>query len=86
MTDQREMADQREMTYQREWWEEEPPNELNGLPKHIREKLLANHIMTIDEVRNAGPKRLMEIDGMGSRAVQRVKEWLRAQLHQPSQP
>jgi ERCC4-type nuclease len=65
------------MSDQREWWEEEPPHELHGLPKHVIAKLLNANIRTVQQVRDTGPQRLSEIEGMGPAAIDKVKVWLR---------
>lgn len=66
----------------REWWEEPPPNELEGLPRHIVRKLVAANITSAQQIADAGEKNLLSIDGIGWRAIEEIKHWLREQFRQ----
>jgi hypothetical protein len=61
----------------REWWKE-PPEAIGNLSPHIVDKLVAGGITTIEQVREAGPIRLLEVDGIGRVALEEIRAWLRS--------
>jgi DNA integrity scanning protein DisA with diadenylate cyclase activity len=61
----------------REWWKEPSP-EIDRLSPHIVDKLVAAGISTIAQVREAGPLKLMEVDGIGKVALEEIRTWLRS--------
>lgn len=61
----------------RDWWKRQPP-ELGELSGHIVRKLADADITTVEQVREAGPDKLLEIDGIGKVALEEIKEWLRS--------
>jgi len=60
-----------------QWWKEQP-EELNALSDHIIQKLILAGIKTVEQVRAAGPEKLLAIDGIGRGALQEIKTWLRS--------
>jgi ERCC4-type nuclease len=61
----------------REWWKE-PPEEINGISPHIIERLVAAGINDIQSVRDAGPTKLLEVEGIGKVAFEEIRTWLRS--------
>ena len=59
-----------------DWWKEQP-EEMMALSAHIVDKLANAGITTIGQVREAGPDKLLEIEGIGKVALEEIKTWLR---------
>lgn len=58
------------------WWQEQR-EELTELSDHILNRLIGAGFNTIQDVRNAGPDRLREINGIGNVALEEIRCWLR---------
>jgi DNA integrity scanning protein DisA with diadenylate cyclase activity len=61
----------------REWWKE-PPEAISNLSPHIVDKLVAGGFNDIQSVREAGPLKLMEVEGIGRVALEEIRTWLRS--------
>lgn len=59
----------------RDWWRV-PPEGTPTLSQHIVDKLVAAGISTVEAVKEAGPDKLMQIDGIGKVAMAEIREWL----------
>jgi hypothetical protein len=71
-------------TNERDRWAEEPPHELDGLPKHVIRKLVAANIATVHQVCDAGPTGLRKVGGIGVQAIGEIKVWPRERLRPDS--
>jgi hypothetical protein len=60
------------------WWYD-TPHELEGLQKGVIKKLVRAGLTTAQQVRDAGPERLLkDVDGLGKKGLDDVKTWLRS--------
>jgi hypothetical protein len=59
----------------REWWEEPPPNELEGLPQAAAARSIDGGITTIQQVRDGGEDRLRSLRFRGA-GIECIKVWL----------
>jgi len=58
------------------WWQDRP-EEVTELSEHILNRLIGAGFHTVAEVRDAGPERLRQIEGIGNVALEEIKNWLR---------
>lgn len=72
MNDASTMADKAARINNERWWR----NELHALNPHLAAKLVDAGFSTADDLRKAGPMKILAAKGIGKVGLEEVREWL----------